>query len=85
MKSIKNRIKESVKHMFVKKKLTDNLIFDAVNLWVRGGDSRAGATKIYGPISEWDVSNVTDMSYYSVIKIHSMRILVNGRPTMSLI
>ena len=39
--------------------LTNNNIKDAVNLWC---DNKDNAIEIYGHISEWDVSRVTDMS-----------------------
>ena len=38
--------------------INDSNIQDAVNLWV---SNQSAAESTYGNISEWDVSNVTDM------------------------
>ena len=46
--------------------LTNDNIKDAVNLWC---DNEDHAIEIYGNISEWDVSRVTDMSHLFEDKI----------------
>ena len=55
--------------------LTDANFQDAINLWF---SAEANATALYGHISEWNVSAVTDMSTAFRDKILSTRILVLG-------
>ena len=47
--------------------LTNDNIKDAVNLWC---DNKDSANEIYGHINEWDVSNITDMSFLFKYKIN---------------
>ena len=42
--------------------LTDDNIHNAVRDWCKGGDSKEMIQSLHGPINEWDVSRVTDMS-----------------------
>ena len=48
-------------------KRTDTDIREAVNLWYT---NRAEAEALYGNISDWDVSSVTDMSYLFSEKVN---------------
>ena len=41
---------------------TDENIHQAVNDWCEGGKGKENIEAMYGPISEWDVSLVTNMS-----------------------
>ena len=43
--------------------LTDENIHAAVRYWCKGGKSKENIEEMYGHISDWDVSGVTDMSY----------------------
>ena len=43
--------------------LTDDNIHQAVNDWCEGGKSKENIEAMYGHISKWDVSNVTNMYY----------------------
>ena len=42
--------------------LTDDNIHQAVNDWCKGGKKKAKMLSLYGHISKWDVSQVTNMS-----------------------
>ena len=41
--------------------LTDATIKPAADDWCKGGESREAAKRRFGPIEEWDVSQVTNM------------------------
>ena len=49
--------------------LNDVNIRDAVNLWY---NNRTEAILKYGHIRDWDVSNVTNMSFYFIIRKNLM-------------
>ncbi len=55
--------------------ITDANIQTAVDLWV---SDPSAATTTYGAISDWDVSQVTDMSELFKIKLLSMMIFQIG-------
>ena len=55
--------------------ITDANIQTAVDLWV---SDPSAATTTYGDISDWDVSQVTDMSELFIIKLLSMMIFQIG-------
>ena len=41
--------------------LTDETIHDAVRMWRQGGSGREAVEATFGPISDWNVSAVTNM------------------------
>ena len=52
-----------------KEALTDKTIYDAIGNWDKGGDSRRVIEDRYGNISDWDVSQVTNMSRLFMYKV----------------
>ena len=56
--SLNTRIKE-----FVRPTLTNQSIRGAVQDYLAGGARKQGIVHKYGDISNWDVSNVTNMNY----------------------
>ena len=56
--SLNTRIKE-----FVRPALTDQIIVGAVQDYLKGGARKQRVVKKYGDISNWDVSNVTNMRW----------------------
>ena len=56
--SLNARIKK-----FVRPALTNQSIFMAVRYYLAGGDRKQRIVDKYGDISNWDVSNVTDMNH----------------------
>ena len=48
--------------------LTDSTIQTAVNHWIGGGTNKNNVISTYGPIEEWDTSQVTDMENLFYLK-----------------
>ena len=42
---------------------TANSLRGKVSAWIAGGTSRSAVVATYGPIEEWDVSDVTNMNF----------------------
>ena len=56
--SLFDKIKSQIFHKFKSGDITD--IYDGVNLWI---NNKPNALQLYGHISLWDTSQITDMSH----------------------